>query len=727
MKKKKRSLTIFIIILFTLLLLSLGVCGGICLAYVKDVSVDESSLKRNGSLVVLNKDGERINKSYEYISINNLPSSLLNAFIAVEDKRFYEHNGLDYKRIVGAALYDIKNKTLSQGASTITCQLVKNTQLNSEKTFERKLKEAKLAIKLEKMYSKEEILEMYLNAIYFGNGIYGIANASDYFFNKMPEELTLAECATIAAIVANPRRYSPVLNQENNLARRDMVLKLMREQNMITEQDYEYAIKEKIRLKTNPVQNSDSYALQAILEASSLLNVSVNELKGLNYTIYTYNSTEEQNYLSANVTKDLIATKKDGTIADHSVMIADPISGEILAYISNHDYNTSTLKRNIGSTIKPFIYAKAMQDKTILPASQLKDEITTFGDYTPSNYNDFYRGYISVRDALCYSSNVCAVKTMNMVGIQKTVDFLNSLDFDISSDDKSLALALGGMSNGITFKKLIAAYGMFANGGNIIEHAYVDRIIDGNGKTIYQRKTIERKILDDNTTSYINDCLLSTTSYGTAKKLNSFASLAAKTGTVEAKNGNSDCWCVAYNSERSILSWQGNLSMKQDEMLEATGSYATLVVRNAIKNDGYSKPPINCQKIAIDKLSLERDHIVRLPSLNTPDRYIIFDYADGVRERSPYFENPLTQFQTEIESNSLELTLSAYRECEYEIILENISLEYDLQYTVIKEKEGDTSISFRLDKGIYLLSVTPIACGVTKIYGDTSTKLFYVN
>lgn len=726
MKKKKRPFAIVMFIIFIILLLTLGVCAGICLAYVKEVSLDESSLKREGSLTVLNSDGERINKSYEYISINRLPEQLLNAFIAVEDKRFYDHNGLDYKRIVGAALYDIKNKTLSQGASTITCQLVKNTQLNSEKTLERKLKEAKLAIELEKQHTKEEIIEMYLNAIYFGNGMYGIANASDYFFDKDPQELTLSQCASLAAIVANPKKFSPALNPQNNRTRRDMVLKLMLEQNLISEDDYNTSILETNALTPNKETISDSYTLQAIYEASKLLDINVNDLKASNYTIYTYNSKDEQQYLSSNVTNELIAKKKDGTLADYSVMIANPISGEIIAYISNHDYNTSTLKRNIGSTIKPFIYAKAMVDKKLLPASQLNDESTVFGDYTPSNYNDYYRGYISVRDALSYSSNVCAVKAMNIVGVDKTVDFLNSLNFNISNDDRNLSLALGGMSKGIGFNNLIAAYGIFANGGSLIDHAYVDRIVDGNGKTLYQRKENKGKVLDETTVSYINDCLLSTTSYGTAKKLNAFASLAAKTGTVESVNGNSDCWCVAYNGERTILSWQGNLSMKKDEMLTASGSCATLVVRHAIKNKEYDNVPITCRKIAIDKLSLERDHIIRIPSLNTPDRYIIYDFAEGIRERSPYFESPLSNFQAEVVNNSLELTLSALRECEYEIMLENITLEYDLQYAIIKEKEGEQSISFQLNRGIYLLSVTPIACGVNRKYGDTSTKLFYV-
>lgn len=726
MKNKKKAISIIILILFIIMLTTIGVLSGICFAYVKGVSLNTSSLKRESALEVFNRQGDIINKSYEYVEIDQLPQTLINAFIAVEDKRFYRHNGLDYKRIVGATIYDIKNKTLSQGASTITCQLIKNTQLTNEKTFERKIKEAKLALQVEKSYSKNEIMEMYLNAIYFGNGMYGIANASDYFFDKTPKELTLPQCASLAAIVANPKRYSPTLNPENNKSRRDMVLKLMKEQGLITDSEYEQGIKEDLNLTNKEKPNTDSYSLQAIYEASAILRMSVSELKGSDYKIYTFNNSSEQNYLSSSVKENLIAKKKNGNLAEYSVMISNPINGEVIAYISNHDYNTSTLKRQVGSTIKPFIYAKAMIDKKLLPASQLLDEKSDFGGYSPSNFNDYYRGYISVRDALTYSSNICAVKAMNLVGVDRTVDFLNKMGFELTENDKSLALALGGMTEGTTFKKLISAYGVFANGGNLIESCFVDKITNSEGKILYQRNIAPQNIIDEATCSYINDCLLNTARVGTAKKLNGFASLAGKTGTVEGKGGNSDCWCVAYNGERCILSWQGNLSMKEDEMLTATGSYSTLVTRHAIKDGLYRKAPITVQKVAIDKLSLDRDHVVRLPSLNTPDRYILFDFADGINERSTYFEKPITIYETEMENNVLVLSLTAFKECEYEILLDNLSLEYDQQYAVIKEKEGIMSLSFQLSKGIYLLSVSPSTNGLTKIQGDTSTKIFYI-
>lgn len=726
MKKKKTSLCIVLFVAFVLLLLITGVCTGILCAYLSDVNLNEDALKRKTTLEVVNRDGQVINKSYEYVDIDSLPTILLDAFIAVEDKRFYEHNGLDYKRIIGAGLYDIKHRTLSQGASTITCQLVKNTQLTNEKTFERKVKEAKLALNLEKKYSKNEIIEMYLNAIYFGNGIYGIANACDFFFGKEPRDLSLAQCASLSAIVANPKKYSPTLNAENNVLRRNMVLKLMVEQNRISNEEYQQACSEKLSLTTSSISDNEAYVLQAIYEASNILNLSVNSIKSSGYTIYTYNSNKEQQFLSSNVTDELIARKNNSSLAEYTVMIANPINGEIIAYISNHDYNTMNLKRQPGSTIKPLIYAKAMLDRKLLPASQLLDEKTNFGEYSPSNYNDNYMGYISVRDALCYSSNICAVKTMNIVGVENSINFLNSLGFELGENDKNLALALGGLSKGVTLRTMLSSYGMFANGGNLIEHSFVDKITDDSGKIVYQRKASSQKILDSDTTSYINDCLLATTQKGTAKKLSSFASLAGKTGTVEVKKGNSDCWCIAYNGEYSILSWQGNLSMKEEEMLNATGSYATLVVRNSIENRSYREVPITKEKTAIDKLSLERDKVIRIPSSNTPERFILYDFAEGVSELSPYFEKPSAQFTATLEEDSLMILLTAYKECEYEIRLENITNEYDLQYAIIKEKEGNVSLSFRLCKGIYLLSITPKTHGLTTIRGDTSTKTYYV-
>ena len=538
--KKKKIKKIFII-------LSLSIVGAVVISFLallifsSTIKIDEEKLKvADFDIKIYDENENLISLSKSYTKLEDMPDHLKQAFIATEDKRFYSHNGLDYVRIAGAVVHDLKSHSLEQGASTISCQLIKNTHLSNEKTFNRKLKEAILATKLEKVYSKDDILEMYLNVIYFGAGIYGVSNASFMFFGKQPKDLTLSECASLASVVVNPKNYSPILNIQNNNKRKNTVLSLMKDQGYISQEEYE---KEKdVEIVTNTpssVKFSD-YTSLVLREASDILGCPELDIKRNGYQIYTYMNAEQQQ-------KSQNSLQDEETSA--SLMIADPNNFSITAYASNHPYSPFTMKRNAGSIIKPFVYASAYENKLIFPATLIEDTPTDFGNYRPRNFGDNYRGKISIREAISHSSNVCAVKVLQTVGFPRALNTFNSFGFKTSQKDENYSLALGVLSEGVTIKQVTQAYSVFANGGSFQNISTIKMIKDSNGRIVYLRQSNPEKIISSDAVSMVNDCLMNCAQVGTAKKLSRFTGLCAKTGTFEVGEKNSDAWCVAYSND----------------------------------------------------------------------------------------------------------------------------------------------------------------------------------
>ncbi|MGN1097096.1 MAG: transglycosylase domain-containing protein, partial [Christensenellales bacterium] len=395
-KVKKVLILIPIILLSVFILAAIGF--GIYFAVItKDAKLNKNLLPTaKATPVFFDVNGEEIPYfSKNKIEVDEIPSNLYSAFVAIEDKRFFEHNGIDYKRIAGAMLSNLKAGSNVEGASTITQQLVKNTHLTQEKSLNRKLKEMVIAKQLEKEYSKDEIMAMYLSVIYFGKGAYGVKEAANLYFSKSIDQLTLSECATLAGTVKNPSRYAP--DKGNAISRRNLVLKLMLEQGKISEKEYDAAKAEEIAISTANIseENGEKFYLKnCISELTSILNVTNYELENMGLKVFTFYNPDLQ--------KILISSMKTCN-SDSMGIIVDNIINGVSAYYST---GGTAQKRQAGSSLKPLaVYAPALNENLIYTVSPIKDEKINFGTYSPKNYENKYYGWTTVEQAVIKSMN----------------------------------------------------------------------------------------------------------------------------------------------------------------------------------------------------------------------------------------------------------------------------------------------------------------------------------
>ncbi len=712
-------------IIAVLIIVSVIALSGILIfmvAATANAALDDAKLtNKNRDVLVFDSSGKEISgNSDNYVEFESLPNSLVNAFIAVEDKRFYKHNGLDYVRIAGATLSNIKSRSLSEGASTITCQLIKNTHLSSDKTLKRKLKEAKLALEAERKYDKDEILAMYLNVIYFGNGIYGVGRAARVFFDKEVKSLTLSESASLAAVVVNPSKYSPIIDYEANKSRRATVLRLMLNQGYITEAEYQDAAAKDIDIIGNTsAHHSQSYKENAISEAARLLGVSDVRLLDSELRIYTYFDFSRQQILySALTNKGLLKPNQNGVNPDTAAMLVNNASGGIDAYYSSTYYLADSLKRQPGSLIKPIsVYGAALEKGVILPATPLLDSPEDFGGYSPKNYKDGYYGWTSARIALSNSLNVAAVKVLNYTTIPYAVNYTERLGIKLNGNDRNLSLALGGLTEGVTLQEICGAYMSYANDGLYSKPMFVKKITDKNGKVLYEHKSGKIRVTNQDVAYMITDMLKDTAKAGTAKKLAALRyEIAAKTGTVAAQDGNSDAWCALYTTADTLCVWQGNASMKSSRMLDSSisgGSYPTVMARQILGNLYTSAPqsfamPPSLQRTAFDAYSLENDHNLLLAGEYTPQAMIHYDLApqDNTIPVSEYFSVPkVKNFEVTNYGESVDISFDAMPFYSYEVI--RTSEQKDTVIAAIENKSGKLNVIDIPPKGIVLYKIIP--------------------
>lgn len=563
------------------------------------------------------KEGQREGGS-EFVSISELSEYTKNAFIAIEDKRYYSHSGVDYVRILGAAKNNILSGSFKEGASTITQQLVKNTHLKNDKTIKRKIQEVRISRELERSYDKNEILEMYLNILYFGNNSYGISAAAEGFFGKNANELSLAESATLAGIINNPSRYNPIINPENAVKRRNTVLSRMLEQKMITDDEYNKAVNEPLFLRKRSNEALfDQYSQACINEAAELLKCDTVELYGKDITIISYCNKNLQDYALELIAENEV---KNGEI---SIIVSRNENGEVIANVSDSLSDINTAKRQPGSTIKPFLcYAPVLDNGVVFTCTPILDEKACFNGWCPRNFNDKYYGWTSVEESLVRSLNIPAVKLLEIGGIERAKKLAKAFGFDFSTDDNSLAIALGGMTEGVTLQQLNDAYRCLANGGNYAKGRYVQSILTKDGKVIY-RNDYNNKIaaISKETAYLITDCLEKCARYGTAGLIKyAGENIAAKTGTVGNKNGNTDAYCVAYTPLYTV---SVRVSAKNG-LLEnkiSGGNLPTILARkifNFLSDETTFSVPSGIISADIDILKLENEHKVQLADHDTP-------------------------------------------------------------------------------------------------------------
>ena len=524
------------------LLIALAAFVLFALISTANVKLEPEKLHTESAQVqLLAGDGEKIASPKQYAELETLPPHLPAAFVAVEDKRFYAHGGLDVLRIGKAALKNIASFSFREGASTISQQLIKNTHLSGEKTIRRKLKEWKLTFELEKSYSKEQILELYLNSIYFGHSAFGVGSAAQYYFGKDAGELVPAESAMLAALVRSPNRYSPFRDGAACKERRDLVLDLMEEQGVLSAQEAKEA--KETPLPQTPHENKTSgYVRLVFEELSEVFPELDSEDKLVVETYFDRALQEKMEAYPAECGCTLIAAENEG----HALIAYHTTAGEI--------------RRSPASLIKPLgVYAPALEEGLLSPATPLLDEPVSYGGYSPKNYDGKCAGYVSAREALARSLNIPAVKVMNSLTPKKSAQYLREMALPVGEEDETLALALGGMREGFTMRELASAFLTLSDGGLFAPAKCIRRVTDESGKVLYERAEEKRRVFSEETSYLLSDMLRTAATEGTAKKLRTLPYfVSAKTGTGGTEKGNTDAYAMGYTSEHTLGVWLGN-------------------------------------------------------------------------------------------------------------------------------------------------------------------------
>lgn len=576
-----------------------------------------------------------------WVSISELQPSTVYAFISAEDARFFEHEGVDVIRIAGAIVADIKAGSYVQGASTISQQLIKLSHLTSEKTISRKAEEAALAYEMERQYSKEDILEMYLNYVYFGGGYYGIEAAAEGYFGVHASDLTLDQSAMLAGILKSPSGYAPHINYAASINRRNNILRLMRDYGYITDDEKKQASAKRPTILHDKNEEYSGYYTDAVTKsAAALMGITVDELIRGGYSIYSAMDSDIQHYCEEMFKNGELFPAEDSEAA---IVVLEPSTGMVVAMVGGRSYtggisfNRATdIRRQPGSVIKPVIaYAPAFEYLNYTAADMILDEETTFADYTPSNYGNKYYGWVTVREAVTKSLNVPAVKTLSAVGVYRAKDFAKRCGIEFDDKDDSLALALGGFTYGVSPLQIAGAYSCFASGGIYNTPTLIKKITDRNGLTVYEYRQDSRRVMSEANAYILTSMLKSVVTEGTGHRLNTLdIPIAGKTGTVGLANGNRDAWMAGYTPEYTAVVWQGYDSDRLGLLPSSAtgGTYPALMLYelfNHIYPDGRSgdfEKPESVKQYSIDAKTLKKQHKAVLANAMTPQSSRITEY-----------------------------------------------------------------------------------------------------
>lgn len=515
------------------------------------------------------------------VTINDIPKHVQQAFIAIEDNRFYEHGGIDYRGTARALVSTLSGSEV-QGGSTITQQLAKNAFLTQERSIIRKIKEAFIAKELEHKYTKDEILTMYLNQIYFGQGAYGIESASMYYFGKHVKQLDVAEAATLAAIPKSPNYFNPFENPQESKKRQELVIDQMVKYGLISAEDGAAAKAEKLSFNTYHKKSTDprSYFFDMITQ-KVIEEVGADALYKGGLKIYTTLDSDMQR-AAERAMKHLPTYYTDGkkiTQPQMALVAIDPTTGYVKAMIGGRGddkFNRATLAvRQPGSAFKPFVYLTAMQNG-YTPASVIEDKVEEFSPgWKPQNSDRKEHGKVSLRSALIRSLNVPTVKLAQEVGVDKII--ANAEKMGISTmvesgaySDANLAMALGGLSKGINPLEMAAAYGVLATNGMYCKPIALLKIVDREGKVLYEAKKSEAKRVIDAETAYLTTNMMQDVFVsGTASGMGIGRQAAGKTGTTDTYI---DAWFVGYTPNLSTAVWVGDDNNKPMNYMYGSGA-----------------------------------------------------------------------------------------------------------------------------------------------------------
>ncbi|MCC9020989.1 PBP1A family penicillin-binding protein [Bacillus nakamurai] len=663
-KKQRKGGLFKKIVLSLVILFVLGIVGGAA-AFAVLVSgapsLDEAKLKTPYSSTIYDKNGKEIAEvgaeKRTYVPIKDIPDVVKEAFIATEDARFYKHHGIDPIRIGGALLANFKDGFGSEGGSTITQQVVKNSLLTHQKTIKRKAQEVWLSLQLERHYSKDEILEMYLNRIYFSPRAYGVGKAAEDFFGvKDLSKLTVEQAATLAGMPQSPTGYNPVKNPKASEKRRNIVLSLMEKQGFISNAEYQKA--KKVSMKDEGVVSQKQYEKKDTNKYSAFVEEVMSEIEtkekkdvdistdGLK--IYTTLDTKAQDYLDELMNGDSVGFTQG---MQGGVTLLDTTNGEIRAIgsgrnrtVGGFNYATGT-ERQPGSTIKPILdYGPVIENKKWSTYEQIDDSPYTYSNGTPiHDYDRKYKGPISMRDALSDSRNIPALKAFQAAGKDNAVDFANGLGLGLNKDSVTESYSIGGFGDdnrGVSPLTMAGAYSAFGNNGTYNEpHAVTS--IEFNDGTKLDLTPKPKSAMSDYTAFMITDMLKSAVQSGTGRLAQvPNVEVAGKTGTTNftddymkahniASSGVPDSWFVGYTPQYTAAVWTGveannkvgKLSLSQADQQVAKRLFQKLI---SYVDDGKGsfEQPDSVVKETIEKGS----NPAALAGPNTPDDKKVTEY-----------------------------------------------------------------------------------------------------
>ncbi|MDI3540464.1 Penicillin-binding protein 1A/1B [Koleobacter methoxysyntrophicus] len=595
-KKGKTFLKISLLVMIVIFFAAVGSGIGLLAAYIKDApEFDPEKLETSETSFVFDDNGQLITKLHAEqnrinVKLDVIPEDLINAFIAIEDPRFKEHFGIDIRAAIGALWADIRHMGFVRGASTITQQLVKNAFLSPEKTIKRKVQEVWLAIQIERKYTKEEILEYYLNHIYFGHSANGVQAASQVYFGKDVQELTLAESAMLAGITRNPGIYSPYINFEKAKERQEVILNEMVKNNFITKEEAQKAKEEKIKL-AGLKDFSERYkapffidhvireVVKQLKEEYGMTNdEAFNKIYNGGLRIYTtvnmdiQQKAEEVMSNPENYPEGLVDDKGNPQ-PQGAIVIIDHSTGHIKALVGGRKHekrlglNRATQSfRQPGSAFKPItVYTPAI-DMGYTAATVIDDAPIFYKAgkevWAPENYNRKFNGLTTIRRAIELSINVVAVKVLDQIGIDRAIDYaqnmgIKNLVLEGRKNDRNLpSMALGGLTKGVTPLEMAAAYGTLANQGIYIEPIAFTKVTDKTGRVILEPKQEKRVVVSEQTAYIMTDMLKGVIKRGTGWRLADLPFPAAgKTGTT---NDSKDIWFIGYTPHLVGAVWIGH-------------------------------------------------------------------------------------------------------------------------------------------------------------------------
>lgn len=600
-------------------LLLILLCGGIFI-YIKTSPKPEIYSANN---LVLYDSEENVffqgNESKEWISLDEISDYLIKATIYTEDKNFYKHFGFDFFRILKASYINITSGKTMQGASTITQQYAKNLFLDFDKTWKRKWDEMWYTMKIEANYSKDEILEGYLNTINYGHGMYGIENASKFYFNKSAKDLDLAEASILTGIPKSPANYSPIVNLDLAKKRQLTILELMVKNKVITEEEKNEAYNEELvfsGVDNNEELSTIMYYQDAVLKELKNIDsipLSYSDSKGLK--IYTNLDIKAQQSLEKNIKETL---PEDSKIETSAVMM-NPNTGGIIALVGGRDYNKSSYnraiesRRQVGSTMKPYLYYAALENG-FTSSSAFTSEKTTFtfnnqDDYAPNNYNNTYGNKpISMGTAIAYSENIYAVKTHLFLGGDALINVARRVGITAKLENVP-SLPLG--TNEISIIEMAAGYSAFANLGYKVNPHLIEKVVDAKGNVLYEADDSKELVLNSSIVFILNNLLTATYdpdyidyNYPTAITLAS--KLTHKYG-LKSGTTNSDNWNIGFNRDIVTAVWIGyddNKSLSTSEYKYAQNIwFKTTEAYEAGKPEAWYEMPSNISAMFVEPIS----------------------------------------------------------------------------------------------------------------------------